>query len=93
MAVERGHGVYIPEGAGKRHEPMVGPGVSVWAIIGYLQLYDWDVSRVQQAYDPDLTEEDVRAAWDYYKRHPAEIDAKLEANARMDFDYSEWGIV
>jgi len=53
MAVERGHGVYIPEGAGKRHEPMVGPGVSVWAIIGYLQLYDWDVSRVQQAYHPD----------------------------------------
>jgi uncharacterized protein (DUF433 family) len=92
MAVERRKGVYVPDGPNNRHEPMVGPGVSVWAIVGYLKFYDWDVSRIQQAYDPYLTEDDVRAAWDYYKRHTVEIDEKLRRNEMPDLDPAEWGL-
>lgn len=30
---------------------------------------------------PDLGPADLEAAWDYYRHHPAEIDAAIRANA------------
>lgn len=92
MAVQRHRGVYIPQEPGKRHEPMVGPGVSVWAVIGYSRLFDWDLTRVTENWKGYLTEDDVRAAWEYYERHPEEIDRKLRANEEPDLDPKEWGL-
>jgi uncharacterized protein (DUF433 family) len=54
-------------------------GTSVWALVGYARGVDNDIDDVAQAYA--LPAEAVRAALAYYRRHPLQIDAKLEANA------------
>lgn len=80
MAAQRQRGVYIPQEPGKRHEPMVGPGVSVWAVISYLKAYDWDVNEVLNEFQDVLSREDILAAQEYYRSHIDEIEAVLAAN-------------
>jgi len=92
MAIERRHGVYVPKGADKKHVPMVGPGISVWAIIGYSALHKWDMAKVLSNWDGYLTEDDVLSAWEFYKEHPATIDDKLRRNEADDLDPEEWGL-
>lgn len=53
-------------------------GVSVWAIVGYLQGVGGDAERVARAYDVPVAA--VRAAQAYYARHSAVIDARMAAN-------------
>jgi uncharacterized protein (DUF433 family) len=52
--------------------------IPVWAIIGQLKALNWDVQRV--ANDYDVSEDSVTAAVDYYRKHAAAIDARLQAN-------------
>jgi hypothetical protein len=58
-------------------------GVSVWALVGYARGVGGQdseaVAEVARAYEvpPDA----VRAALAHYRRHPLQIDAKLDANA------------
>jgi len=55
------------------------PGhVSVWAIIGQLQLEDWDVVGVAEWYE--LPPPAIEAALAYYRQHRADIDARLKRN-------------
>ena len=54
-------------------------GVSVWALVGYLEAASGDVARV--AADYELPREAVDAALAYYRRHKPVIDARLAANA------------
>lgn len=53
-------------------------GVSVWAIIGYLEAVHGDLARVAADYDIPL--EAVQAAQAYYRRHKAVIDARRGAD-------------
>jgi uncharacterized protein (DUF433 family) len=57
-------------------------GIELWALIGYARGLDGTeqevAERVAQAYD--LPVDAVRAALAYYRRHPLQIDARLEAN-------------
>src|SRR5947209_19651200 len=66
-----------------RHRPsemvLVGRGTAVWALVGYWRGVDEDVEATAAAYD--LPGDAVRAALAYYRRHPLQIDARLEANA------------
>jgi len=57
------------------------PGyIHVWAIIGELESSGWDIAAVAAGYG--IPEEAVRAAIAYYRRHQAEIDARLADNRR-----------
>jgi uncharacterized protein (DUF433 family) len=58
---------------------IVGYGVPVWALIGYLRAVDGDLVRTAQDYG--LPEVVVQAAVAYYRRHPQVIDARLIENA------------
>src|SRR3954451_8007158 len=51
----------------------------IYAIIGLLQLTDWNVDKVAKAYL--LPCEAVRAAIAFYRRHPRNIDLFLAVNA------------
>jgi uncharacterized protein (DUF433 family) len=84
MVAGRKNGVWIPKDPMKRREPLVGPGVPVWSIVGYLKENGGDIAEVVRGYAGVLSEDDVRAAWDYYKRDPGWIDEKLLANQRID---------
>ena len=80
MAVHKQRGVYIPDEPGRKHVPMVGPGISVWAIIDVSRLYDWDLQKVTGNWEGYLTEADVRAAW--HLLLPPKRQAALHAAAR-----------
>ncbi|MGD9893934.1 MAG: DUF433 domain-containing protein [Dehalococcoidia bacterium] len=54
-------------------------GVPVWALVGHMNAVHSRVVRVAEDYD--LPVEAVEAAMEYYRRHQAAIDARLEANA------------
>jgi uncharacterized protein (DUF433 family) len=68
-----------PHRPGIAEARVVGYGVSVWALVGYLEAVHGDVARV--ANDYRLPREAVEAALAYYRRHKNLIDARLEANA------------
>jgi uncharacterized protein (DUF433 family) len=53
-------------------------GVSVWAIVTYLGIYDGDVDEVAGIYD--LSQEEMDAALAYYRRNKKYIDARILLN-------------
>ncbi len=52
--------------------------IHVWAMVGALRNYDFDVEAVAAEYE--IPAEHVRAALAYYRQHPQVIDARLAAN-------------
>jgi len=54
-------------------------GVDVWAIIGAAGGSEDFMGQVAESYDVPM--DAVRAAFAYYRRHPLQIDAKLESHA------------
>ena len=67
-----------PHRPGVEDAILVGYGVSVWALIGYLSLVEHDIARV--AADYEIPQEAVEAALAYSQEHKAAIDARLAAN-------------
>lgn len=67
-----------PHKPGPAEARLRGSGVSVWALIGQLQLDDWDVKGVAEDYE--VPAEAVSAAVAHYHQHAAAIDARLERN-------------
>lgn len=53
-------------------------GVSVWALVAYLEAVNGDISRVAEDYA--LPREAVEAALAYYRRHRNLIDARISAS-------------
>ena len=54
-------------------------GVSVWALVAYLEAVNGDIARVAEDYA--LPREAVEAALVYYRRHQNLIDARISASA------------
>ncbi len=54
-------------------------GVAVWALIGQLPARENDLGQVARDYDVPV--EAAEAAYAYYQRHQAVIDARVAANA------------
>jgi uncharacterized protein (DUF433 family) len=67
-----------PAKPGPADARLIGYGVPVWALIGYLSAVGHRARDV--AADYDLPMEAVEAALAYYKHHQAVIDARLAAN-------------
>jgi len=53
-------------------------GVSVWAIVTYLGVYDGNVDKVAWHYE--LTREEMEAALAYYRQNKKYIDARILLN-------------
>lgn len=53
--------------------------IHVWALIGYLHSVDWDIRETAKDYE--LPEEAVKAVIEFYKRHTAVIEARIDANS------------
>lgn len=53
-------------------------GVSVWAIVAYLPVYQHDLDQVAEHFG--ITHDEVEAALAYYERNKAYIDARLVLN-------------
>jgi uncharacterized protein (DUF433 family) len=53
-------------------------GVSVWAIVGFLRVYDNDDRKVAEHFD--LSAEEIEAALAYYRLHKQVIDARVTLN-------------
>lgn len=53
-------------------------GVSVWAIVAYLGVYDGDLEKV--AWHFELSEEELDAALAYYRRNKKYVDARILLN-------------
>lgn len=64
-----------PTKAGADQVVVVGHGVSVWALVGYIRGTNASVRQV--AADYDLPIEAVEAAMAYYRRHKTLIDSRL----------------
>ena len=58
---------------------LVEHGVSVWALVAYLDVVNGDVRQVAEDYDVPV--EAVQAALAYYHRHKDLIDARIALNA------------
>ena len=58
---------------------LAGSGIHLWAIIGATCGQDEYIQQVAQDYAIPI--DAVRAAHAYYRRHPVQIDARVEANA------------
>ena len=58
---------------------LVEHGVSVWALVAYLEVVNGDVRQLAEDYDVPL--EAVQAALAYYQRHKDLIDARIALNA------------
>lgn len=67
-----------PNRPGLDEARIVDYGIAVWALIGYLRAAGGDAARV--AADYAVPPEVVEAAQAYYRRHPALIDARIDAN-------------
>lgn len=68
-----------PNRPGPADVRIVGYGVSVWAIIGYLEAVNGDLGKAAEDYG--LPREAVEAAVAYYNQNKAIVDARLAANA------------
>jgi uncharacterized protein (DUF433 family) len=67
-----------PAKPGPADARLIGYGVPVWALIGYLPAVGHRARRV--AADYDLPVEAVEAALAFYKRYQAVIEARIAAN-------------
>lgn len=57
-------------------------GVPVWALVGYLPTADGDLGAIAEAYQLPL--DAVLAAFAFYARHLADIDARIATNNASD---------
>lgn len=52
--------------------------ITVWILVGYRKLGVSD-TRLLEFY-PALAQDDLNAAWEYYREHPAEIENAIRRN-------------
>ena len=67
-----------PHRPGAANAWLVGYGVPVWALVGYLDVVNGDIRRIAKDYDVPL--EAVEAAMLYYGQHKTAIDERIAAN-------------
>src|SRR5690348_12744055 len=52
--------------------------IMVWLLVSFKQS-GWSHTKILTNY-PTLTEDDLNAAWEYYRLHPAEIEEAIRLN-------------
>jgi hypothetical protein len=69
----------VPDATDPAQMRLVEYGIHLWAIIGASGGLDEYIRQVADDYAVPI--DAVRAAHAYYRRHPLQIDAKIESNA------------
>lgn len=80
----RGSAVQKTPGVCGGHARMRNTRIPVWTLISFRQQGADDAELLQNY--PSLTPQDLRAAWDYYEQHRAEIDQAIAAQHQDDMD-------
>ena len=62
-----------------------GTGIKVWMVIRTFRDDGWDWARLREAYHW-LSEEQLRAALNYYREFPDEIDARIALDDSFDIE-------
>ena len=63
---------------GRADAPLMDSGVSIWAIVTYLRVYDNNVRAVADHFS--ISEIEVEAALAYYRRNKKLVDARVVLN-------------
>lgn len=77
MRARRAPGIVFVEGRGGRRAAVAFSGLEVWEIVATWREAEEDWATLRSAY-PDLSEAQLRAAIQYYRQFPAEIDQRLD---------------
>ena len=80
VRTSRAPGIVFVDGLGGRRAAVAFSGLEVWEIVATWKEADERWDELQQAY-PELGEAQLRAAINYYRLYPAEIDERLEVEA------------
>lgn len=67
-----------PDGRGLDEARLRTHYVNVWAIVGYYEAYEGDISEAARGFD--VPDEAIEAAMAYYRRHKCLIDNRIAAN-------------
>lgn len=59
--------------------------ITVWNLVNSRRLGASD-SEILAAYDPPVTPDELRAAWEYYELNRAEIDEEIRRNESDDIE-------
>ncbi len=81
IRMRRAPGILFADGPGGRRAVVAGTGLDVWEVIATWREVGEDHELLRRAYSW-LGEAQLRAALGYYALYPAEIDARLEREAR-----------
>lgn len=63
---------------GRADARMKRSGVSIWAIVTYLDVFDGDIEKV--AWNYDLSQEEMAAALAYYRQNKKYVDVRILLN-------------
>lgn len=77
---------YIERKPNSQKYRIVGKGITVEFLAGFINDSDWSVERICQHYN--LTPAEVHAAWAFYYDHKVEIDEHIAAEAVNDSNTS-----
>ncbi len=81
IRMRRAPGIGFVDGAVGRRAVVAGTGLDVWEVVATWKACGGDFAKLRKSY-PWLTEPQLRAPLSYYELYPAEIDARLEREAR-----------
>jgi uncharacterized protein (DUF433 family) len=82
VRMRRCPGIVFTTGPAGRRATVAGTGLDVWEVIGEYRAFDRDVRRLQRRYHW-LSEPHLRAAVNYYRLYPREIDERLAREMRL----------
>lgn len=77
VRMRRAPGIVFRSGPTGRRASVAGTGVDVWEIVAAYRRSDEDRGRLKDSF-PELDEQQLRAALNYYELYPAAIDRRLE---------------
>lgn len=82
VRMRRAPGVIFVDGPTGRRAVVAGSGLEVWEVVQTWREVGQDYRRLRNAYE-GLTEPQLRAALSYYELYGAEVDERLEREARL----------
>lgn len=82
VRMRRAPGIVFRSGPTGRRASVAGTGVDVWEVIAACRRCGEDRERLQDAF-PNLDEQQLRAALNYYELYPEAIDRRLEREEEL----------
>ncbi len=78
-------GIEFADGPSERFAHIAGTGMKVWLLVQAYHASGESMPRMREAY-PHLSEEQLQAAFTFYREFPEEIDARIALNNAFDIE-------